>query len=94
MLRQLRANLAKASLAKRFVRRCFSSYQVADKSEKKLPIICEEQSLQDASSDVYLVCDTNLIIDYDLAARNDPRGQRISGWREYADRVAARGEYK
>ena len=89
---QVRANLVKVSLAKRFVRRCFSS-KVADKSGGKLSTICEEQSLHDASTDVYLVCDTNLVIDYDLTINDDPRGQRISGWREYADKVAARGEY-
>ena len=78
---------------KRFVRRCFRCFS----SQKKIKLdikepVLERQSLHNAPTDVYLVCDTNLIIDYQWAVRDDPRGKRISGWREYADKVAARGE--
>ena len=49
-----------------------------------------KHNLRDASTDVYLVCDTNLVIDYDHAC-NYGEG-KILGWREYTEKVAARGE--
>ena len=63
-----RANLVKP-FTKRFVRCCVSS-KVDDKSVKKklVPLPAGvKHNLRDASTDVYLVCDTNLVIDYDHA---------------------------
>ena len=82
---------AKRFLTPRFARRCLSS-KVADESVKKLQPLPAgvKQNLRDTSTDVYLVCDTNMVIDYDDASS---RGDgKIAGWREYADKVAARGE--
>ena len=76
---------ARANQVKRFGRLCFSS-----KAQKRqLP----EQSLHDADPDVYLVCDSNMVIDYAQACEDDPEARDlISGWRNYADKVAAHGE--
>ena len=89
---QTRANLRPLVVnAKRFVRRCFSSKVQA---RPGLGTQLEEQSLHHAPSDVFLVCDTNLVIDYEMACKDDPGNTHdlVSGWRKYADKVAAHGE--
>ena len=75
-----------------FGRRCLSKVTDTDKemeislqeTEIYSPFLCKEMSLKDAPTDVYLVCDTNLVINYTKG--------KIPGWREYADKVAEHGE--
>ena len=84
-------------LTNRLLGRCFSSKFGDYKVE--LPPVDQPQSLHTAPSDVYLICDTNLVIAYQMAKDNaarldgdEPLNEPVKGWYRYANKVAAHGD--
>lgn len=68
-----------------FGRRCLSEVtDTEETAEIHSPFLCKEMSLKEAPTDVFLVCDTNLVINYEK--------KQLPAWCEYADKVAAHGE--
>ena len=94
LARRLTSNTQKYRLLGRCLSRKFGHHQV------DLPPVDEAQSLQTASSDVFLICDTNLVIAYQMAVENatkldgdEPLSEPVKGWYDYANKVAAHGTY-
>ena len=84
-------------LVNRLLGRCFSSEYGYHKVE--LPPVDKAQSLLTAPTDVYLVCDTNLVIAYQMGKKNtaqlvgdEPLLEPVKGWYKYANKVAAHGD--